>query len=40
MKQFSFAAFLLLFLNFSCTAPQKNSSTQTANAKQFLTGAD
>lgn len=40
MKQLSFAGFFLVFLNFCCTPPQKNVSTQSANAKQLLTGAD
>lgn len=40
MKQLFFAGFFLVFLNFCCTPPQKNVSTQSANAKQLLTGAD
>jgi uncharacterized protein YbbC (DUF1343 family) len=40
MNQISFAGFLLLCIVFCCTPPQKNISTQSADAKQILTGAD
>lgn len=40
MKHVFFAISFFLFFTFSCTPPQNNISTETADAKQILTGAD
>lgn len=40
MKPGSFGLYVLLLLNFYCTPPQKNTSTNASQAKQVLPGAD